>query len=226
MARPQQYEEVEKLIQEWEIDPPPAMQLIQTWIGTKDGFTPEQLAWDGWQLDETSIVFEVGGHNGRFTSEMILRYQPIIYFFEPSPRAFEFARKIFKDYPRIKMFNFGLGDRTGAFAFGNDAKHGGSFLSGGEPVIQAELVDIVEFLSWHNITRIDFMQINIEGGEHFLLPHMINNGILDIVQKLMLHWHTRADLAVCQSIITGKMLETHKITRAWSFQCWEKRKNE
>ena len=226
MPKSQQYEEAKKLIQEWEIDPPPSMHLIRTWIGVKNGFTPEQLAWDGWGLDETSIVFEIGGHNGRFTSEIILRYQPIIYFFEPSLRAFEFARKKFKDYPKIKMFNFGLGDRTGTFTLGDDAKHGGSFLSDREPVIQAELVDIVEFLSWHNITHIDFMQINIEGGEYFLLPRMIDNGILNMVQRLMLHWHTCADLAVCQSIIMGKMLETHEITRTWSFQCWEKRKNE
>lgn len=225
MSKAWRYKEVEQLIQGWELAPsPPA--ISSTWMGLKNGCTPHELAWDHWPLDEDSIVFEIGGHNGRFAQEMIQRYQPIIYFFEPSPRAFEFAKQRFLDYPKIKMYNFGLGNKSGTFAFGDDTKYGGSFLSGGEPVIQAKMIDIAGFIVGCDITHIDFMQINIEGGEYFLLPHMINTGILNIVQRLMLHWHPSTETIVYQSKISAKMLETHEITRLWTFQCWERRQDE
>lgn len=223
MVEAWRYDDAPLLVRDWEIKGfPHDINPIQT----NDGYTPEELAWDNWGLDEASIVFEVGGHNGTFTEEMIKRYRPIIYFFEPSPRAFAFSCEKFKDYPRITMFPFGLGDRTGDFTFGDESRHGGSFLSNNDPVVTARMVDIVEFFVEYGITHVDFMQINVEGAEHFLLPHMIDYGILDMVQRLMLHWHTPPQLALHQSIIINKILETHDLTRLWTFQCWEKRRDE
>ena len=225
MSKAWQYQDIDTLIRGWRVSPPPPMETME-WIGVKDGFTPEQLAWDNWGLNENSIVFEIGGHNGRFTEAMLERYSPTIYFFEPAPRTFEFAKKRLGKYPNVKMFDFGLGNRNGTFDLGDASKHGGSFLSDNEPIAQAKMVDIAEFFAEHSISHVDFMQINAEGAEFFLLPHMINAGILDRVERLMLHWHSTPLIALYQSVITAKMLETHRITRAWTFQCWEKRKQE
>jgi FkbM family methyltransferase len=187
---------------------------------------PEERAWNWSDLDENSIIFEIGGHEGRFTSEMVQRYNPYIWYFEPSPRAFGVAKGKFDSNPKVKMHEFGLGNKNGIFTFGDESRHGGSFLSVDPPLVQARMVDIVEFFTEHNINYVDFMQVNIEGGEYHLLPHMIGNNLLERIQRLMLHWHpefVNEKVAFCHRAIHAKICETHYVTRSWTFEVWEKR---
>lgn len=219
--------DIQALIQSWG----PLPQPNSYWQpGVRDGDwkskVQEEVLWDWPDIDENSIIFEVGGYGGAFTEQMIQRYQPHIYFFEPSPRALEFAKQRLGNYPKIAMYNFGLGDKNGTFAFGNDAQLGGSFLTKAGPVIQAEMVDIAEFIAEYNIQHIDMMQVNIEGGEYYLLPYLINTGIIKTIRRLLIHWHTNPDLHSYGDTIRTKLYETHHMTRSWVFEAWERKPGE
>lgn len=216
-------DEVYEIVRDWDVTLRECRaDSTQEWASWRP---PEERAWRWPDLNEKSIIFEIGGHEGRFTSEMVRRYNPWIWFFEPSPRAYAISKGKFGSNPKVKMHEFGLGNKSGVFAFGDESRHGGSFLSSNPPLVQARMVDISEFFVEHNITHVDFMQINIEGGEYYLLPYMINAGILDKVQRLMLHWHpefTSAEVIFCHKAIHAKICETHYMTRSWTFEVWEK----
>jgi len=100
-----QVEEAQELIRDWG----PLSELNSYWrpgaYEESAGLGPKERAWGWSDLDENSIIFEIGGYIGTFTQQMIERYQPYIYFFEPSKRVFELSREKFKEYPKIEMYS-------------------------------------------------------------------------------------------------------------------------
>lgn len=133
---------------------------------------------------EKIIIFDIGAHRGESAKkyrEMFDEAQ--IYSFEPFPDSFEYIRKL--SMKNFKPFNFGFSDKTSIEKFYiNDGSATNSLLELAESayevwdgndglkkarVIDCEFKTIDEFCDQNSICNIDFMKIDVQGGEYKVL---------------------------------------------------------
>ncbi len=65
-----------------------------------------------YDLNENSIVFDLGGYKGEFASEIFNKYGSKIYVFEPILVFYDIIKSKFSDLPKIQAFHFGLGSKN------------------------------------------------------------------------------------------------------------------
>ena len=178
-----------------------------------------------YDLDENSIVFDLGACEGIFINNIYEKYKCNIYGFEPVPSIFKKAQKKFAGIEKIKLFNFGLLDRNFETTMKDQGMSSSLFGKpyGGEPV---SIRDINEVLL--EFDRIDLFQINIEGGEYDLLEHLLNNGDVTILKNIQIQYHTAkhnrrqncyTNTKKLIKEITNKLHKTHNLK--WCFPVWE-----
>ena len=173
---------------------------------------PEGLAAD-------CIVIEVGGHLGDWVAKLRARNPCIIHVFEPVP---DFHRRLverFRDDPRIRLHDFGLGarDRLATLGVSGDA----SSLFEGANAIGIRLVDGAAFLESLGAARIDLMNVNCEGGEYELMPRLIEAGTITRVARLQIQFHRLGpDYRRAADAIREALDRTHERTFHFPF-VWE-----
>jgi FkbM family methyltransferase len=201
---------------------------------------PEWYVWtDGWyeadgentyyvdwrDLPKGATVFDIGCYEGGWIRRINQRrpdYQ--LYGFEPAPRAFEMAREQLSEYENINLYNFGLGVTTGRFQLYESQTDAASFLEGGkyggQSGIEAEIVNIREFLECEGIEWVDLAAINIEGMEYELLPYLIGSRLIRQFRWLMIQWHSVVrDAFAIQQMIQNALAKTHRMV--WNLGAWE-----
>lgn len=120
-------------------------------------------------LSETSVVLDVGGYEGNWCAQIATRFNSNIFVFEPVPSYYEVVAARFASNPRVKVYNFGLSDKSETQTLSVQADGSSAFRSGANQ-IQVELVDIYDFLKQAQIGEIDLIKINIEGANIRFLP--------------------------------------------------------
>ena len=171
-------------------------------------------------LNVDSIVFDVGGYEGEWTSRIIRKYNCTVYLFEPSTRAFQVAQKRLGIYTNVILCPFALGASTGILPLGDSNRDSASFLTTLSPIVQAKKIDIVEVCKSFRVDAIDLMSVNIEGGEFELLPHIISSGLVSSIRRFMIQWHSVVpDYDYRQFSIQEQLSLTHKMV--WNLSAWE-----
>lgn len=173
-------------------------------------------------LNEHSIVLDVGGFHGDFAHAITERFGCQVLLFEPMPAFAEQCQERFGLNPRVSVFDYGLGERdeqlslsvsSDASSFVRDQQRGES--------VAAQLRDVASV--WHELelSRIDLMKINIEGGEYPLLRRMLEAGLLNQVQHLQVQFHDFVDNAEQQrQELRQQLADTHNETWCYTF-VWE-----
>lgn len=179
----------------------------------------EKLRYD-YVLDNKSVVFDLGGYEGEWASDIYSRFRSKIYIFEVYKPYAEAISKRFEHNPDIHIFAFGLAaENTSASITINDNRSSIYTETGIKAPI--ELVSAAEFLEKNNIDRIDLMKINIEGGEYDLLDHLIENGYHKIIKNLQIQFHNFVPDAIQRmNKIREKLSATHSTTYQFDF-VWE-----
>ena len=54
-------------------------------------------------LNEGSTVFDIGGYRGTWTADIVAKYNPTVYLFEPTFEYYEECKKRFKDSPFVSV---------------------------------------------------------------------------------------------------------------------------
>lgn len=146
-------------------------------------------------LNENSVVFEIGGYEGRWSVEIARRFNPNIYVFEPQPWAFKKCVEAMKPYSNARVFDFALGAENGEFPMGQWETDGCSFfhIQDGKPCGSGVMQRFDDFLKVEGIPRIDLCLMNIEGYELVLLPYMLRKRILNRIHFFMCQFHTFSD---------------------------------
>jgi FkbM family methyltransferase len=137
-------------------------------------------------LTEDSIVYEVGGYTGEWAREIVDRYDPHMFIFEPVPEFCETLRRRFKHNQKVRIHTFGL---LGSDMFAPMMINGSASRIG---EIEGELGERYTFRRAKDVLTkqpIDLMTINIEGGEYDLLPHLIDTGLIRNIRSLMIQFH-------------------------------------
>lgn len=142
------------------------------------------------KLTPNSIVFEIGGYTGVFTEELRNKFDCIVYVFEPVNKFFKVLESKFKEDPKVRLFNHGLSDLSKNETINLQGDASSTILSKAGTEEEIQLIDINEFLINHpEVTDIDLVNMNIEGGEYALLQRMIDMKLINRVQSLQVQFH-------------------------------------
>lgn len=194
----------------------PQEKRVLPWIKDK-GDKTFRLNYD---LDENSLVFDLGGYEGQWASDIFSRYFCTIHVFEP---VSEFADKIkarFAGNKRILVHQFGLSNENRAVLLSVNKTSSSLYKQRGE-LKEVRLVKAVDFIQENHIQKIDLMKINIEGAEYDLLEHLIDAGLISNINDIQVQFHDFVSNAEQRMIMLQKELEkTHGLTYQYPF-VWE-----
>ena len=175
-------------------------------------------------LDSDSLVLDLGGYHGQWTSDLYSRYRCRILVFEPVSKFYEMIKDRFQFNSDIEVYQYGLGGKSRREVIGL----GGDGSSLFRNTRESEEIDIIGVLEWfenRKIREIDLMKINIEGGEYELLERMINTGLIERVDNLQIQFHDISkDSESRMTKIQGDLKKTHVPTYQYKFvwENWEK----
>ncbi len=171
-------------------------------------------------LDSSSIVVDVGGYEGQWSSDIFAKYQCNIHIFEPVKSFFEKIKERFTKNDKIKVHNIGLSNKNTELPISllNDSS---SLFKEDTQNEYIKVVDASVFFKEQNIENIDLIKINIEGGEYDLLENLIKNGYISKIKNIQVQFHDFVPDAKERMIkIQEELGKTHHITYQYEF-VWE-----
>ncbi|MDX2470600.1 MAG: FkbM family methyltransferase [SAR324 cluster bacterium] len=199
----------------------PFLRAYQQWVKDKGDRT---LRLD-YPLNESSVVFDVGGYEGDFAQKIFDRYQCNVYIFEPVKSFYEEITTKFKGNDKIKVFNFGLSNQDGSLEI-NLSADGSSVFAQSKIQETIVLKDIVAFIKEEKVEQIDLIKINVEGGEFQILPALINGDFAKRILNFQVQFHTFIENAEEQrEEIRRQLSQTHQLTYDYWFiwENWERK---
>lgn len=171
-------------------------------------------------LTSSSVVFEVGGFKGAWSSKIVELYDPNLYIFEPVAEYFQSLSNRFSKNAKARVFQFGLGSRDAQVEC-SLAKDGSGMYAESCRRESILLRDIEAFAKDNGIEAIDLIQINIEGGEYDLLRRMLDTGLASRCRQIRIQFHdVLPDAIVLRYRIQQELSQTHNLVYDYPF-VWE-----
>jgi len=143
-------------------------------------------------------IFVIGAYSGTIAG-LLIDQQPDAqhYLFEPQDWACKQLAEKFGHLPNVRIYPFGLGDRSGTFRMGLYTSYDCTFMRSESVRLKdlsgvwydAEMRAMGGFLSSEDLRHIYYASINIEGYEYVLLPYMAKMSILANCQCVGISWH-------------------------------------
>jgi FkbM family methyltransferase len=176
-----------------------------------------------YELDKNSVVYDVGGYLGEWANPINTKFHCCIEIFEPVDKFADVIEKKFKTEPKIHIHRFGLAGKTKNIAVSLEDASSSTFKASGSD--KKELIKLVaakEFIPT-DLKKIDLIKINIEGGEYELLNHLIDTGLIKIIQDIQVQFHNFVpDAHEKRSLLHKKLSQTHYLTYSypWIWENW------
>ena len=150
------------------------------------------------------VVFDVGANIGYYTliTADLVGQEGMVYAFEPCPRNIRILESNVRQnhFGNISVETTALGERseTMHMYFPDDVQFGaGGFFKDRRYLVRqkVQVTTLDDFIKQRDITRIDFLKMDIEGGEVFALRGMketlkhkiITNAFIDIHNTILSH---------------------------------------
>lgn len=194
----------------------PQSQKAAKWFADEGDYTLRL----NYPLGENSLVFDLGGYRGQWSSDIFAKYSCQIHVFEPVDEFAEAIKVRFARNQKIFVHQFGLADRNQIVKIGLAHDCSSAF----KPTIrmvEGTLIHAASFLQENNIQAIDLMKINIEGGEYDLLEHLIESGCISRIRNIQVQFHDFVPGAKRRmAMIQDRLARTHYPTYQYTF-VWE-----
>jgi FkbM family methyltransferase len=188
---------------------------LQRWFDDK-GDETHRINYD---LNENSIVFDLGGYLGEWSEKIFNKYGCEIFIFEPVKKYYDEINNKFNN-DKIKTFKLGLSDKDSNVDVYDDGAQSSVYLKSGQKE-NINLVDYNNFINKNNIEFIDLMKINIEGSEFDLLEYIIKNNLHLKIKNIQVQFHKMfSDSESRRDKIRKELSKTHKLTYDYKF-VWE-----
>jgi FkbM family methyltransferase len=173
-----------------------------------------------YNLCTDSIVFDMGGYEGQWASDIFAKYCCTIHVFEPVLEFADNIEKRFAQNPKIIIHRVGLADRDQAVQI-HFVDNQSSMYTSGTEVREAKLISAKKFIDAEGIKHVDLMKINIEGGEYDLLDHLIDTGLVKQIANIQVQFHDHVPNAERRmQKIQQALQKTHYLTYQYPF-VWE-----
>ena len=176
-------------------------------------------------LTTSSVVWDVGGYEGQWASDIYARYRCKITVFEAMP---DFAAAItarFAANDDITVEAIGIGSHDHTILLSSDADSSSAFKRA-DRQLPCEVRDVVGHLERSRAQDIALMKVNIEGGEYDLLERLIDSGTIERIEHLQVQFHDFVpDAERRMEEIKVALRRTHDLTYEFPFvwEGWERR---
>ncbi|MEO8637386.1 MAG: FkbM family methyltransferase [Candidatus Taylorbacteria bacterium] len=177
-----------------------------------------------YELGNDSLVFDLGGYEGQWSSDLYSRYRCKILIFEPVKDFAERIKKRFSANPDITLYQFGLSNKSGELNISLDHNSSSVFTEGSSKE-KVKMVRAREFFTEHHIHTIDLMKINIEGGEYDLLDDLIASNMIGNIKNIQVQFHIFVPHAEERmKMIQKELSKSHHLSYQYPFvwENWEK----
>lgn len=173
-------------------------------------------------LDNNSVIFDLGGYEGQWASDIFGKYACTIFVFEPYKEHANNIIERFAKNDKIKVFDFGLAQETFTAKLSSSDNSSSMFITNADNFVEIQLVKAIDFFNEHNIAQIDLIKINIEGGEYDLLEHLIKTGFIKNIKNIKVQFHDFIIENAKEKMnnIQAKLAITHKLIYQYEF-VWE-----
>ncbi|MDD4989603.1 MAG: FkbM family methyltransferase [Candidatus Pacebacteria bacterium] len=195
---------------------PPHEKKLGPWLkANENGNLREE-----YDLNESSLVIDVGGYEGQWASDIFSRYGCTIYIFEPVHEFCEKIQKRFKMNKKIIVEELALSNHSGISEIGLDGMSSSLEIEK-EKKERVVVKRALDFFREKHIDHIDLMKINIEGGEYDLLDDLIENDCIKNIDNIQVQFHELfPDAKNRMKSIQDGLKKTHHTTYSFPF-VWE-----
>lgn len=170
-----------------------------------------------YNLNEESIVVDFGGYEGVWADQIIEKYNPYVFLFEPVSDFYIFLVDKFKNNKKVKIFNYALGIENKKDIIFLNGDGTSKYINHGNTQ-EVEFIDINKMFELIQKDTVDLVQINIEGEEYSLLNDMITKKTINKFKNLQIQYHIWIDDAENKRInIQEKMKENFQIVYEYPF---------
>ncbi len=171
-----------------------------------------------YDLNPIDIVWDIGGYEGQWASDIYAKYQPIIHVFEPVESYANYIKERFAKNPNIHVHQYGLSDRDATESISLIGDRASTFVSDCQ-YEQAEFRKASSVATKLGIPTL--IKLNIEGGEYPLLEELIASNRLKDIKHIQVQFHDFVPDAFERMTNIQKALErTHSRTYHYPF-VWE-----
>jgi len=148
-----------------------------------------------YDLNEDSIVIELGGYKGIWVEQIFNKYKSNIYVIEPLTEFYNFMNDKFKTKSKIHLLNVGISteNKKGILYINGDSSSSNTNI-GNSIEVDFNTIETI-FEKW-GLDHADLIQINIEGDEYSLLEKMIETGMIFKFKNLQIQFHLFVDNSI------------------------------
>lgn len=175
----------------------------------------------GWDLDNTSLVLDLGGYTGVFSDRIIRRFDCNVYIYEPVAAYYKGLVKKYEHNNKVNIYNFGFSNINTDAVINCDGEASSIIKKSNSPTELIRLLNISEYLL-KNPMEIDLMSINIEGSEYDVLNSLVDSKLIQQVKYLQIQFHFFNDQFYInkREEVLKNILNTHNVKFSFPF-VWE-----
>jgi FkbM family methyltransferase len=160
---------------------------------------------------DDKIILDIGGNIGLFSIH-VSPYADKIITVEPTPSHFDILTKLTSEFKNIQPINAALSNKSGTERFYtcdfNSTMN--SLINRGSNYFDVKSVSFKDLMEMHDLKKVDFAKIDIEGSEVGALDKETINFISDKVNKILIEFHDVGDgLGFGHKVRFGDMLEKY-----------------
>ena len=171
----------------------------------------------GYDLNEESIVFDVGGYKGDFAAKIYEKYKCNVFVFEPVKKFAANIGKRFEGNDDIEVFAYGLGEYSRDGIISLLADRSSLYNRGGKKEEVVKIVDVKDCMGL--VDNIDLMKVNVEGAEYGLLARLIQTKLIKKINNIQVQFH-KINIEGIVETIQEYLSTTHFLTYQYPF-VWE-----
>lgn len=196
-------------------------EAITKWF-SDNGDNTHNITYD---LNEDSIVMDIGGYNGTWADSIISKYNSNIYIVEPVKNFYLGMVNKFADNKKVNLLNVGVSTQNESrlIFLNQDAT---SFKIKSDIFIEVELNTIETIFEKFKLSNVDLLQINIEGEEYSIMEYMINNKFINKFKNIQIQFHCNIENNIIRRENIRRGLESNgfkiKFDYPFVWEGWEK----
>lgn len=165
-------------------------------------------------LNKDSLVIDVGGLTGDWAMRIYCRYFCYIDIYEPHPILVKHVQTNFKNNNKVKIYNFGLGGKTGILLLYGDFYNASIFKNNSGKETKVKIIKASDVFQKYE--HINLLKLNVEGAEYEILNDLLDNYDMKKIDNLQIQFHTNVNgYAAMRDEIRCKLTKTHHMT--WNY---------
>jgi FkbM family methyltransferase len=137
-----------------------------------------------YDLTPESIVFDCGGYEGEFATNIYNMYACDVYLYEPIDKFYAMCLQTMRHNQTLRAFKKGVGNSNRKEVFKVASNETGKFSHGID-----EVIDIVDIKDAIGSLTVDLLKLNIEGMEYEVLERILECGIQKQIKNIQVQFH-------------------------------------